>query len=190
MEKSAIKSIYTTHDLSRLLHVNPRSVINWIEQDLLQSFRTPGGHRRVRHEDLLAFLRKHKIPMPAALSSGAFSILVVEDDEDVSKMIQTFLLEQNGYKVNSAADGITALLAVGRDRPDLLILDVKIPGVDGVEVCRQIKADPKSQTAIIAISGQTDSADRVIKAGADAFLSKPLDLEALLAQIKKLLQVM
>ena len=44
MEKSAIKSIYTTHDLSRLLHVNPRSVINWIEQDLLQSFRTPGGH--------------------------------------------------------------------------------------------------------------------------------------------------
>jgi DNA-binding response OmpR family regulator len=62
--------------------------------------------------------------------------------------------------------------------------------VDGVEVCRQIKADPKSQTAIIAISGQTDSADRVIKAGADAFLSKPLDLEALLAQIKKLLQVM
>lgn len=190
MEKSAIKSIYTTHDLSRLLHVNPRSVINWIEQDLLQSFRTPGGHRRVRHEDLLAFLRKHKIPMPEALSSGSFSVLVVEDDEDVSKMIQTFLAEQNGYKVSSAADGISALIAVGRDRPDLMILDVKIPGVDGLEVCRQIKADPKSQTAIIAISGQADNAGKVMDAGADAFLPKPLDLEAMLAQIKKLLQVM
>jgi CheY-like chemotaxis protein len=190
MEKSAIKSIYTTHDLSRLLHVNPRSVINWIEQDLLQSFRTPGGHRRVRHEDLLAFLRKHKIPMPAALSSGSFSVLVVEDDEDVSKMIQTFLSGQNGYRISTATDGITALISVGRDRPDLMILDVKIPGVDGVEVCRQIKADPKSQTAIIAISGQADNAAKVIDAGADAFLAKPLDLEALLVQVKKLLQVM
>jgi two-component system OmpR family response regulator len=190
MEKSAIKSIYTTHDLSRLLHVNPRSVINWIEQDLLQSFRTPGGHRRVRHEDLLAFLRKHKIPMPGALAGGSFSVLIVEDEEDVSKMIQTFMETQNGYKVSTATDGINALLAVGRDRPDLMILDIKIPGVDGIEVCRQIKADPKGKTAIIAISGQSDNGTRAIEAGADAFLNKPLDLESLLTQVKKLLQVM
>ena len=190
MEKSAIKSIYTTHDLSRLLHVNPRSVINWIEQDLLQSFRTPGGHRRVRHDDLLAFLRKHKIPMPGALSGGSFSILVVEDEADVSKMLQTFLENQVGYRVTTASDGINALMSVGRDRPDLMILDIKIPGVDGIEVCRQIKADPKGKTAIIAISGQPDNGSKAIEAGADAFISKPLDLEAMLVQIKKLLQVM
>jgi len=190
MEKSAIKSIYTTHDLSRLLHVNPRSVINWIEQDLLQSFRTPGGHRRVRHDDLLAFLRKHKIPMPGALAGGSFSVLIVEDEADVSKMIQTFLENQPGYRVSTAADGINALMAVGRDRPDLMILDIKIPGVDGIEVCRQIKADPKGKTAIIAISGQADNGSKAIEAGADAFIIKPLDLEAMLAQVKKLLQVM
>jgi CheY-like chemotaxis protein len=190
MEKSAIKSIYTTHDLSRLLHVNPRSVINWIEQDLLQSFRTPGGHRRVRHDDLLAFLRKHKIPMPGALAGGSFSVLVVEDEAEVAKMIQTFLEGQPGYRVNTAEDGISALMSVGRDRPDLMILDIKIPGVDGIEVCRKIKADPKGKTAIIAISGQADNGSKAIEAGADAFITKPLDLEALLAQIKKLLQVM
>ena len=190
MEKSAIKSIYTTHDLSRLLHVNPRSVINWIEQDLLQSFRTPGGHRRVRHEDLIAFLRKHKIPMPAPLTTGTFSVLVVEDEEDVSKMIQAFLVSQNGYRVSSAKDGISALIAVGRERPDLMILDIMIPGVDGVEVCRQIKNDAKSHTAVIAISGVSDNADKALGAGADAFLAKPLDLDALLLQVKKLLQVM
>ena len=190
MEKSAIKSIYTTHDLSRLLHVNPRSVINWIEQDLLQSFRTPGGHRRVRHEDLVAFLRKHKIPMPAPLTTGTFSVLVVEDEDDVSKMIQAFLLSQNGYRVSSAKDGISALIAVGRERPDLMILDILIPGVDGIEVCRQIKNDAKSHTAVIAISGQSDNSAKALAAGADAFLSKPLDLEALLVQVKKLLQVM
>jgi len=190
MEKSAIKSIYTTHDLSRLLHVNPRSVINWIEQDLLQSFRTPGGHRRVRHDDLLAFLRKHKIPTPGALSGGSFSVLVVEDDHDVAQMLQKFFEAQSGYKVSTAGDGISALLAVGRDRPDLMILDIKIPGVDGIEVCRQIKADPKCKTAIIAISGQADSGSKAVDAGADAFLPKPLDLEGLLGHVKKLLQVM
>src|SRR5213075_1666820 len=87
MEKSAIKSIYTTHDLSRLLHVNPRSVINWIEQDLLQSFRTPGGHRRVRHDDLLAFLRKHQIPTPAPLLDGKFDVLIVDDDPDIVDLV-------------------------------------------------------------------------------------------------------
>ena len=190
MEKSAVKSIYTTHDLSRLLHVNPRSVINWIEQDLLQSFRTPGGHRRVRHDDLLSFLRKHKIPMPEALAGESFHVLVVEDEEDVSKLIQTFLENQKGYRVSSVADGISALMAVGSERPDLMILDIKIPQVDGLEVCRKIKADPKGKTAIIAISGQAENGAKAIEAGADAFLSKPLDLEALLTQVKKLLQVM
>jgi CheY-like chemotaxis protein len=190
MEKSAIKSIYTTHDLSRLLHVNPRSVINWIEQDLLQSFRTPGGHRRVRHEDLLVFLRKHKMPMPAALTMGTFSVLIIEDQDDLSKTIQGFLTSQNSLKVTTAKDGISALISIGRERPDLIILDIMIPGVDGLEVCRQIKADPKSHTAIIAIAGQADKAEAATTAGADAFLTKPLESEAFLSHVQKLLQVM
>jgi excisionase family DNA binding protein len=190
MEKSAIKSIYTTHDLSRLLHVNPRSVINWIEQERLQSFRTPGGHRRVRHEDLMAFLRKHKIPMPAALATGNFNVLIVESEEDVTQSIRESLALQNGYTVSTAKDGISALLAVGRERPDLMIIDVKIPGVDGLEVCRQIKSDPKSHTAVIAIGSQPDSAGGAATAGADAFVSMPLDRDALLSHVKRLLQVM
>ena len=190
MEKSAIKSIYTTHDLSRLLHVNPRSVINWIEQERLQSFRTPGGHRRVRHEDLIAFLRKHKIPMPAALTTGNFNVLIVESEEDVSQSIRESLALQNGYTISTAKDGISALLAVGRERPDLVIIDVKIPGVDGLEVCRQIKSDPKSHTAVIAIGNQPDGAANATTAGADAFVATPLDREALLSHVKRLLQVM
>jgi excisionase family DNA binding protein len=190
MEKSAIKSIYTTHDLSRLLHVNPRSVINWIEQERLQSFRTPGGHRRVRHEDLMVFLRKHKIPMPAALAAGNFNVLIVESEDEVSQSIQDSLALQNGYNISTARDGITALLALGRERPDLMIIDVKIPGVNGLEVCKQIKSDPKSHTAVIAIGGQADGAGDAQTAGADAFMTMPLDRETLLSHVKKLLQIM
>src|SRR4051812_42788625 len=154
MSSPNTKSIFTTHEVSHLLHVNPRSVINWIEQNLLASYRTPGGHRRIRREDLLAFLRKHQIPTPAALVEEKFNVLIVEDEEEITKILKTYFERQGGYDIHSASDGISALIEVGRSKPHLLILDIMIPGVDGVEVCRRIKADPGNTTAIIAISGQ------------------------------------
>jgi excisionase family DNA binding protein len=189
-EQPKTKSIYTTHEVSRLLHVNPRSVINWIEQSLLPSYRTPGGHRRIRHDDLLAFLRKHQIPTPASLVDGKFNILIIDDEEDIVKIIQRFFERQGGYTIASASDGITALIEVGRIKPDLLILDIMIPGVDGIEVCRRIKADTINRTAIIAISGQRENEKTILQAGADAFLAKPLDLETLLEEAKRLLRIL
>src|SRR2546421_745955 len=95
------KPIYTTHEVSRLLHVNPRSVINWIEQSLLSSYRTPGGHRRIRREDLLAFLRKHQIPTPESLVEEKFHILIVDDEPDIVNILKTFLQKQTGYEISS-----------------------------------------------------------------------------------------
>src|SRR5262245_12962452 len=190
MSSPKTKSIYTTHEVSRLLHVNPRSVINWIEQNLLPSYRTPGGHRRIRRDDLLAFLRKHQIPMPASLIEGKFHILIVDDEENSVGLLNTFFKRQNAYDVSSASDGITALIEVGRVKPDLLILDIKIPGVDGVDVCRRIKADTTNKTAIIAVSGSPDSERKILQAGADAFMLKPLDLEQLHNEAKRLLRVL
>lgn len=190
MDNPKAKTIYTTHEVSRLLHVNPRSVINWIEQTLLASYRTPGGHRRIGREDLLAFLRKHQIPIPAPLVEEQFKILIVEDEDEIIRILKTFFDRQGGYIVSSASDGITALIEVGRDRPDLMILDIMIPGVDGLEVCRRIKADSLNKTAIIAISGQPDVAQRLIQAGADSFMPKPLDLNKLLGEAKRLLRIL
>jgi len=184
------KTIYTTHDISRLLQVNPRSVINWIEQNLLPSYRTPGGHRRVRRDDLLAFLRKHQIPTPASLVEGKFRILIVEDEEEVVTLLKTYLQRQGGYEVAAASNGINALIDVGRIKPDLLILDVMIPGVDGIEVCRRIKDDSANKTAIIVISGNAESEKKVLQAGADVFMPKPVDLEKLHAEAQRLLRVL
>ena len=184
------KSIYTTHEVSRLLHVNPRSVINWIEQSLLPSYRTPGGHRRIRRDDLLVFLRKHQIPTPESLVEGKFNVLIVDDELEIVDLMKTFLLRQGGYDVATAADGITALLEVGRAKPDLLILDIMIPGVDGIEVCRRIKADSNNRTIIIAVSGNVENEHEIIRAGADAFMVKPLDLEILQSEARRLLRVL
>ena len=177
-------------EVSRFLQVNPRSVINWIEQNLLASYRTPGGHRRIRREDLLAFLRRHQIPTPLALVDGKFSVLIVDDEEEIVDIIKTFFQRAGGYNISSASDGISALIAVGRTKPDLLILDIMIPGVDGVEVCRRIKADATNKTAIIAISGHSEAEKRILKAGADAFMAKPIDLDKLLDEAKRLLRVL
>src|SRR5689334_21050088 len=125
MEPLMVKSIFTTHEVSRLLHVNPRSVINWIEQNLLESYRTPGGHRRIRREDLLAFLRKHKIPMPAPLVDGKFDVLIVEDEEELMGLLSTYFERHGNYEVHTASDGISALIEVGRSKPALLILDMR-----------------------------------------------------------------
>src|SRR5215467_10774305 len=183
------KSIYTTHEVSRLLHVNPRSVINWIEQSLLPSYRTPGGHRRIRRDDLLAFLRKHQIPTPESLVEGKFSVLIVDDEQEIVDIVNVFLQRQGGYQIATASDGITALLEVGRTKPDLMILDIMIPGVDGIEVCRRIKADSNNRTIIIAVSGSTEHERRVLESGADAFMAKPIDLERLQAEARRLLRV-
>ena len=190
VEQSKAKTIYTTHEVSRLLHVNPRSVINWIEQNLLPSYRTPGGHRRIRREDLLAFLRKHQIPTPASLVEGKFSVLIVDDEEEIVSIAKAYFQGQGGYEISSASDGITALIEVGRIKPDLLILDIRIPGVDGVEVCRRIKADPGNKTAIIAISGVADTERNILQAGADAFMAKPVDLEKLHTEARRLLRIL
>jgi excisionase family DNA binding protein len=189
-ETKSAKSIYTTHEVSRLLHVNPRSVINWIEQSLLPSYRTPGGHRRIRRDDLLAFLRKHQIPTPESLVEGKFTVLIVDDEQEIVDIMRVFLQRQGGYEITSAADGISALIEVGRTKPDLLILDIMIPGVDGIEVCRRIKADSNNRTIIIAVSGSAEHEKRILQAGADVFMTKPIDLDKLHAESKRLLRVL
>ena len=190
VESPKTKTIYTTHEVSRLLQVNPRSVINWIEQSLLPSYRTPGGHRRIRRDDLLAFLRKHQIPTPASLVDGTFSVLIVDDEDEIAGMLKTYFERLGGYEATTASDGISALIEVGRIKPDLLILDIMIPGVDGVEVCRRIKADSSNKTSIVAISGVDTNEDRILKAGADAFMLKPVDLDRLHVEARRLLRIL
>src|SRR6266566_243122 len=105
-DESKAKSIFTTHEVSCLLYVNSRSVINWIEQSLLSSYRTPGGHRRIRHDDLLAFLRKHQIPTPASLVEGKFNVLIVDDEQEIVDMIKNFLQRQGVYEISTTSNKI------------------------------------------------------------------------------------
>jgi len=117
-------------------------------------------------------------------------ILVVDDEPDISKLIKA-RMESAGYSVFTAFDGAEALKAVKENMPDLILLDVMLPKMDGYQVCRLLKFDEKSKhipiIMLTARAGESDK-EKSVEAGADAYLTKPFQTEELLSKISSLLK--
>jgi adenylate cyclase len=123
-----------------------------------------------------------------ASAQSTFRVLVVDDDQDMTSFLAR-MLRGEGMQVDTAGDGGAALASVVASPPDLVMLDVLMPGPSGFEVCRKLKADPSTALIpVVLITALDDSESRVrgIDAGADDFLSKPVNREELLARVKTL----
>jgi PAS domain S-box-containing protein len=129
---------------------------------------------------------QNQVTMNAVAQPAKSRILVVDDTDDI-RMLMTLILENAGYEVMTAADGAEALAVVRRDPPDLVLLDVMMPGMDGYAVCEQLKADEATQaipvlflTALSEIEAET----RGLELGAADFITKPISMGVLLARVK------
>ena len=117
------------------------------------------------------------------------TILVVDDEPNILEVVGLYL-SQEGYRVVSAVDGAAALDAAHRQRPDLVILDLMLPGMGGLEVCRALKADASPHLPIIMLTARGSETDRVVglELGADDYVVKPFSPRELVARVKAVLR--
>ena len=114
----------------------------------------------------------------------AARILVVEDDEKIRELVDV-ILSGAGYEVVTAPDGAAALRVVGNARPDLVLLDMRMPIMDGWEFARQYRARPEPPAPIVVLTAARDAAARAAEIHADGFLGKPFDVESLLSLVSQ-----
>jgi excisionase family DNA binding protein len=161
------------------------TVRKWADSERLSAFYTPGGHRRFRRRDLEAFLEGRLGPAPSAGPTG--DVLVVDDDPRLREFVRVNL-ETAGFTVREAASGEEGLAALEREPPDLILLDVLMPKVDGWEMLRRVQERHGVETIpVIMYSGKLEVAAEAAELGAQAFIGKPFDPHQLVEATKQLL---
>jgi excisionase family DNA binding protein len=181
-------TLLTSHEVGGLIQVNPTSVNKWVADGLIPAFRTPGGHRRIRASDLISFLDAHKMPIPREIEGIARRrVLIVDDDTKLLKSIERSLKKYSSrINLQTATNGIDALVLVGAFKPHLIVLDVFMPEIDGLEVCRRLKANPDTahiQVMITSAQPKNDLDKKAKDAGASLYAPKPIDTSTLLTLV-------
>jgi excisionase family DNA binding protein len=192
MKELIMEDVLTVFKASQFCNVSPKTIINWVESGHIKAYKTVGGHRRINQSDLLAFMHKQGIPVPAEEPTEVKQrILVVDDDPIIVETIVMALEEDEfDYEVISASDGFEAGLQVNHFAPHLLILDIMMPDIKGYEVCKKIKDNPDTKnTKIIVLSAYLDEEKfkKMKEHGADACFSKPFPLPQLKEEVARLL---
>lgn len=168
--------------------VDRRTMWRWVKSRKVPSFVTPGGHHRITSTDVDRLLGQSRLS-PAGQPKQK-TILIVDDDAQVRELLKR-RLRRRQFCVETAADGFSAGMRVRERRPDLIILDLIMEGVDGFEVCRKIKTDPYlKDTRILIMTGFDTPAHRTraMREGADGYVAKHADFSILLAYIEALLE--
>jgi excisionase family DNA binding protein len=182
------EQLLTSHEVGDLLQVNPSSVKKWVNEGRIPAFRTPGGHRRIKVGDLVEFLDRHDMPIPRKLAgAGKKRILIVDDDAVHLRAVERRLKPHKGrLQVELTENGIDALVLVGSFKPHLIVLDVFMPELDGLEVCRRLKRNPDTRSIeVVVTSAHLTRAveENALAAGAARCLAKPIELKMLLEHL-------
>ncbi len=187
-----MKTVFTTGEAAKICKVSQQTIIRCFDSGQLKGFRVPGSRfRRIPRDQLYAFMRDNGIPTDA-LDSGKRKILVVDDDPDLVELIVDQLERDGRFEVRSVNNGFGAGMLIKDFRPDLVVLDVMLPDINGKAVCERVRSDKTmDDVRIICISGmvEEDKIQELRDAGANDFLKKPFDVEVLIERICQVLDV-
>lgn len=174
----------STHDVARFCNVTPRTVLRWVDAGLLPGYETGGGRRRILRDELLLFMRSRGMKLPPELIEERLRVAVVDDDAlHVTTIERSIRALAPKAEIRTAADGFGAGALLYSFRPHLVLLDLVMPGLDGFEVCRCVRADPDFEGVgvVVASSHLTPVVrTRLRELGVEQWMTKPVrraDLE-------------
>ncbi len=187
-----MKTVFTTGEAAKICKVSQQTIIRCFDNGSLKGFRVPGSRfRRIPRDQLFAFMKDNGIPTDA-LESGKKKVLVVDDDVDLVELIVDALDRDGRFDVRTANNGFDAGMQVKEFRPDLVVLDVMLPDINGREVCQRVRTDPSLDIVkILCMSGmvEQDKVDDLRRSGANDFMQKPFSVEDLLDRCCDLLEI-
>jgi excisionase family DNA binding protein len=187
-----MKTVFTTGEAAKICKVSQQTIIRCFDSGQLKGFRVPGSRfRRIPREALYRFMKENNIPTDA-LESGRHRVLVVDDDQAVVDLITDVLTADGRFELRSVNNGFGAGMQAKEYHPELIILDVMLPDINGKAVCELIRSDPTmADIKIICISGlvEEDKIEELKSAGADDFMHKPLDIDELVRRVCVLLDI-
>ena len=185
--------LLTTREIAEFCDVTIHSVNKWINAGKLISYKTPGNHKKVDEEVFFEFLKKYDMPIPEeflARMKRKKRILVVDDEKTTVHMIKELLGKNSNYEIESACDGFEAGLKYITFNPDLITLDLRMPEMNGFQVCSHIREDRNNESVkIIVISAYLDDFNikKIFELGADDYLCKPFTGQDLIEKVDELL---
>jgi excisionase family DNA binding protein len=187
-----MKTVFTTGEAAKICKVSQQTIIRCFDNGQLKGFRVPGSKfRRIPREALYKFMKDNKIPTDA-LESGKRKALLVDDDPELVELMKQVLEEDGRFEVRIASNGFDAGMMVKEYRPDIIVLDVMLPDINGKEVCMRVRADNTlEEVHILCISGmvEEDKIQELRLAGADDFMHKPFDIEHLIERMCQMLEI-
>ncbi len=189
--------IFSALEVANICGVVNQTAINWIKNNHLKAFTTPGGQYRIYSEDLVDFLNNRGMRVPEELSellaglNTKKKVMIIDDDKDLNEMMKLiFSRKLESFDIIQAFDGFEAGKLLVSEKPDVIILDIDLPGVNGHLLCARIKEDKDlGSPVVISISGLDDTfeEEKILSEGADAFFTKPLDFDKLISAMEDLL---
>jgi excisionase family DNA binding protein len=186
------KTVFTTGEAAKVCKVSQQTIIRCFDNGTLKGFRVPGSRfRRIPRDQLFAFMKDNGIPTDA-LESGKRKVLVVDDDEELVELLVDVFGKDGRFDTRTANNGFDAGMLVKEFRPDLVVLDVMLPDINGKEVCQRVRSDDSLEAVkIICISGMVEQ-DKIAElraAGANDFMAKPFTVDRLLERACDLLEM-
>ena len=183
-----MKTVFTTGEAAKICKVSQQTIIRCFDSGQLKGFRVPGSRfRRIPREQLYLFMRDNGIPTDA-LESGKRKVLIVDDDEELVELISDALERDGRFEVRSVNNGFDAGMMVKEYRPDLIVLDIMMADMDGLEVLARLKADPRTAgIPVLIVSGYKEAARTAVQRGANDYCLKPFRVSDVVAKIDTLL---